>query len=108
MCPMKVDERFDVDVCDTVAVSKAERLLTDMAANTLKASAGERTVAGIDQRNAPGLDIPVMDFHRVVRCIEGDVGHMEKVVCEVFLDDVALISATDHKFVDPVVGVDFH
>src|SRR5262245_31396199 len=105
---MKVNKGFDVDVCNTIAVRKAERLLTKMAANTLEAAPGERTVASVDERDAPGFDIPVMDFHRIVRCIECDIRHVEKVVCEVFLDDVALISAADHKFIDPVVGVDFH
>src|SRR5881409_3309534 len=39
---------------------------------------------------------------------EGDVGHVKEIVGEVFLDDVTLISAAEHKFVDPVVGKDLH
>src|SRR5437762_11655093 len=50
----------------------------------------------------------MMNFHCIVCRIEGDVGHVKEIIGEVFLDDVTLISAADHKFVDPVVGKDLH
>jgi hypothetical protein len=33
---------------------------------------------------------------------------VEKVICEVFFNDLALVAATNNKIIDPMGGVDFH
>jgi len=48
----------------------------------------------------------VMHFHRVVRHVEGDVGHVKEVVGEVFLDDIALVSGADDEVIDAMGAVD--
>ena len=40
--------------------------------------------------------------------IESNIGHVKKVIGEVFLDDIAFVTATDHEVVDPVVGINLH
>ena len=41
--------------------------------------------AGIDQRDAPRLGLALVHDHRVIRHVEGDVGHVQEVVGEIFL-----------------------
>ena len=45
---------------------------------------------------------------RVVGHVERDVGHVQEVVREILLDDVALVAAADHEIVDAVRRVDLH
>jgi hypothetical protein len=49
-----------------------------------------------------------MDLDGVVAQVEGHVGHVEEVVGEVLLDDVALVAEADHEVVEAVVAVDLH
>lgn len=41
----------------------------------------------------------LMDFHPVLLHIEGHVGHVQKIVGKVFLDDISLKPAADNEFV---------
>ena len=74
----------------------------------LDAAAGLRVGAGVHQRHAPRLGGVLVDLHRVVAHVEGHVGHVEEVVGEVLLDDVALVAEADHEVAEPVVAVDLH
>jgi len=47
-----------------------------------------------------------MDGNLVVVHVEGDVGCVQEVVGEVFLDDVALVAETDDEVIDAVLGVE--
>ncbi len=47
-----------------------------------------------------------MDLHLVVGHVEGDIGHVQEVIREVFLDKVALVTAADNKVVDAMSGVE--
>ncbi len=38
--------------------------------------------------------------------MKGHIAHVEEVVSKIFLDQVALIAATDNKFIDAVGAVD--
>src|SRR5690242_10122916 len=49
-----------------------------------------------------------MHIHSVVGHVERHIGHMEKIVREILLDDVALVAETDDEIVDAPVGIDFH
>src|SRR5262249_21058604 len=77
---VELDERPNVDVCQPVAVSKAESLLTNLCADALQPATSESVLARIDERDTPRLDVPLMNFHRVVRGIKRHIGHVEEVV----------------------------
>ncbi len=49
-----------------------------------------------------------MHFHLVVQDVDGDIGGMEIVVGEIFLDEIALVSEAHDEVVDAVVGIDLH
>ena len=49
-----------------------------------------------------------VDLHAVGAQVEGDVGQVQEVVGEVFLDHVALVAAADDEVVDAVGGVELH
>ena len=57
-------------------------------------------VAGVDQGDAPRLGDALMNLHAVLMHVESDVGHVEEVVGEVLLDDVALVAAANDEVVD--------
>src|SRR6266542_3840422 len=40
--------------------------------------------------------------------IEGRIGHMYPIVCEIFLDEIALIASANNEFVEPEMGIDLH
>src|SRR5579885_1557819 len=106
---VEVDRRADVEIADAVAVSEAEGLIVlDVVGDALETPAGLRALAGVDQRHAPGLGLALMDDDAVVRHVEGDVRHVQEVVGEIFLDDVALVAAADHEVVGAVRRIDLH
>jgi hypothetical protein len=49
-----------------------------------------------------------VDFHDVLAHVKGDVGHVQEVVGEVFLDDIAFVAAADDKVVDSNLGLGLH
>jgi len=45
----------------------------------------------------------LMDFHAVLRHVERHVRHVEKIIGEILLDDVPLVTEAYDEIVDPVV-----
>ena len=59
---MEAIRRRNVDVADAVAIGKAEPVLTvQEAADTAQAAAGLGLLAGIHQRDPPGLGMALLD-----------------------------------------------
>src|SRR6185437_14510809 len=79
-----------------------------MLRDALEPSARLRVVPGIDQRHAPWLGVPLVHNHAVVRHIESDVGHVQKIIGEILLDDIALVTAADHEIICAVRGIELH
>jgi hypothetical protein len=48
-----------------------------------------------------------VDFHAVLTHVKSNIGHVQKVIRKVLLDDVALVATADDKVIDAVVGVRF-
>ena len=48
-----------------------------------------------------------MNYHRIIAHVEGDIGHMEKVIGEIFLDQITFVTSTDHKIIYPMGTVNF-
>ena len=83
-------------------------LALDVFGHPLETPARHGVLARIHQRDAPRLGMTPMHPHFVVGHVEGHVRHVQEVVREVFLDQVALVAATDDEIVDAVRGVDLH
>ena len=49
-----------------------------------------------------------MHFHLVVRQIEGDTRHVQKIVREVFLDHIALVTEANDEIVNAMMRIHFH
>ena len=79
-----------------------------MLADPAEAAARLGLLARVDEGDLPRLGVPLMDLHRVLRHVERDVRHVQEVVGEVFLDDVALEAAADDEVRDAVRRVDLH
>ena len=108
MCFMEGDQGADVDVADAVAIGEAEVFAVEIGAHALEATAGHGLLAGVDQGDAPGLGVLLMHLHAVRTQVEGDIGHVQEIVSEIFLDQVALVAAADDEVVDAVGGVELH
>ena len=50
-----------------------------------------------------GSALLLVHFHLVVGHVEGDIGHVQEVVGEVFLDHIALVAAANDEVVDAMV-----
>ncbi|MNN37745.1 hypothetical protein D3C81_1517080 [compost metagenome] len=100
---VEVDQRADIDIADTVAIGEAERFfIIQILAHTLQAAPRHGFVTGIDQGNLPGLGIACVYFHLIVLHIESDIGGMQKIIGEIFLDHIALVAAANHEIIDAV------
>lgn len=107
MIPVEGDQGTDVDVAQAIAVSEAEGVFAlEIVTNALESSAGLGVIAGVDQRDAPGLGVALVYFHVVGGHVEGHIRHVQEVVGEVFLDDVALVTAADDEVVHAMGGVE--
>ena len=106
---MEGEQSGDIDIGNAVAVSEAEGLFVlHIGQDALEAAAGHGGSAGIDQRDAPGLGDVAVHLHLVVHDVDGDIGGVEIVVGEIFLDEIALVAQAHDEVVDAVVGVDLH
>ena len=109
MTAVEGDQRRDIDVAHPVAVREAEGLfIADVIGHPLEPSAGHGRFAGVDERHLPGLRLPLVDGHRVEGDVEGDVRHVEEVVGEILLDQIALVAAADHELVHAMGGIELH
>jgi len=101
------DRGGDVDVGNTIAIGHTERLvafhkLRDLSETPTRSG----LLASVDESHPPWFGHGVVDRHRVLGHVEGDVGGVKKIIGEVLLDDVALVAAADDEIVDAVRGVE--
>src|SRR3546814_20312659 len=89
--------RGDVDVGDAVARGETEGIAVEIGPDALDPPPRHRSLAGVDQRDTPGLDAVAMGFHRPVVQVEGDVGKLEGVIAEVALDHLAAVAARSEE-----------
>ncbi len=101
---MKINCGAHVDISDTVAIGATERSV-EVGCDTFDTASGHSLIAGIHDGHSPRFRLLVVDFHGVVAHIEGDIGHVQEVVGEVFLDDVSLVASADDKVIDAVKAV---
>ena len=108
---VKGDRRGNIHVAQAVPVGHAEGIFTrQILSHPFQSSAGARVVAGVDQRDAPRLCNALMHLYILFsRHIEGHVfGHVHEVIVgKVFLDQIALVSATDNEVVYAVLRIYF-
>ncbi len=103
---VEIDRCADIDVGDTVAVGEAEGfLVANVLGHAQQAAASHRVVAGVDEGHVPWLGALVMHLHAVRAHVESHIRHVQEVVGEVLLDDVALVATADHEVVDAVVRI---
>ena len=105
---MKYDQSRDVDVADAIPIRKAEILFSEIVLHAAQATSCVGGFASIYQRHAPWLGACLMNFHLVVRHVEGDIRHVQEVIGEVLLDHVAAIAQADDEILDAVRKIDLH
>jgi hypothetical protein len=49
----------------------------------------------------------MMDFHKVRAHVESYITHMQEVISKVLLDQITLVTTTDHKLVNAMGAKDF-
>ena len=96
------DQLGDVDVAEAISVGETEDFVAQIGFDTPQPPACHGCITCIDQRDAPGLGLAVVDFYLVVGHVEGDIRHVQEIVGEVLLDDIALVAAANDKVVNAV------
>ena len=104
---MELNQLSQIDIADAVPICHAERTI-NVVSNLLKATTSPSQLARVDQGDPPWLRVPLMDLHLVRGHVQGDVRHVQKVVGEVLLDDLAAIPAADDKVIDSVRAKALH
>ena len=106
---MKLDQLSNIDVANPVSVGKAKRcFVLDILANTSQSPAGHGRFTRIDQGDFPRLCFSLMHPHFVSGEVERNIRHMQKIVSEIFLDQVTLIAAANHEIVESVGRINLH
>jgi hypothetical protein len=105
--PMEGEKRGDVHIAHAIAIGHEECLVADIFAYPPETPAGHRVPSGLDQRDAPRLDGPVVIDDIAGAHVEGRARRAQHIVAKILLDDVALVAAADDEVVDPVCAVDF-
>ena len=106
MSLVKADEGADVDIADAITVGEAEALFVlQETTDPSQAAAGLGMFAGVHQGDAPGFGVALEDVDVVGAEIDGEVGVVEQVVGEIFLDQIALVAQADDEVIDAMVGI---
>jgi hypothetical protein len=104
---MELDGFADIHIRHPIPIRHAERLARiEVFPHLPQPPTRPRRIPRIHQRHPPGLRNRVMHRHLVRPHIERHIRHMHKVVRKELLDDISLVPATDHKIIDPMLGID--
>ena len=99
----------NIEIGNAVAIGEEKIVLAlDIGRHALEPTAGQRRLAGVDQRDPPVLGVLLVEVHGIFGHVEGHVRHVQRVVGEIFLDHIALEAAADHEITDAVGVVKLH
>ena len=107
---VELNQLTDIHVADAIAVGHHERLIANIRLDALDAAARHGIQAGIYHRNLPRLAMLLMNDHIILSIckIKGNITVMQEIVCKPILDDMLLVSRTNHKLVKAKIGVFLH
>ena len=106
---MERDQRGEVDRSESVAIGKAERLIgSEIRPDRLQSPAGLGIGTGFDQGDLPRLRPVLVNLDRIVFQVDRDVGGVEEVIGEIFLDQIAFVAKANDEVVHAVGGIELH
>ena len=106
---MKAHEFADIDVCHTIAIRHHEGLVLDVLANAPNAPACQGVESRIDDRDLPRFRMLIVHDHAVLLCeVKRDVGRVQEIVGEPFLDHVLLIARAYNEIIETEMAVPLH
>lgn len=110
MALVEFDELVNLHITYTIAIGHEERFIANILLDALDTPTGHGVVSCINHSHLPWLHIGLVNGHLVltITVIEGDVGVVQKVVSEPFLDILLLITSADNKLSMAIVGILFH
>jgi len=99
-------QRRNIHVAYAVSISHAEIFTpNEVRRNALQAPAGHCVFTRIHQGYLPWFGALSVHFHPIFSHMECDVGGMEEVIREEFLDQIAFVSKADYEVVDTVLAI---
>ena len=91
------------------SVGKAEGLfIFHIRRNATQAAARHGRFSSIDQGHTLGLSTLLKHFHAVVADVEGDIGHVQKVIRKILFDHIAFEPTANHKVIHTIMRIDLH
>ena len=105
---MKLNQLRNIDVGYPITVGKAESFLAKVLSHALQPAARAGHLTRVYQSDTPWFGMALVNMHAVLHHIEGDVRHVQEVVGEILLDDIALVTQTDDEIGNPVMLIDLH
>ena len=103
-----VDKSLEVDIGNTIPIGEVGFFIAEIGPYALEPSAGHCFQSCIHKSHLPWFSIVLMDLHTVFCDVKSDVTRLEKIICEVTLDDVASVSATDDEVLNSGGGIYLH
>lgn len=105
---VELDECRQIDVGNTVTVGHHERRVTEVVAHLEQATSSLTVQPRIDDGHLPGLCLGSMMLDRARGEVDRDVVDTLDCLCEVSLDDLALVPGADDELVEAVMAVVLH
>ena len=105
---MELDEFFDIDIRDPVAVGEHKRFVSHIFFCAKNTPSGHGVQACVDESDPPRFAVLFMDGHLVLFQIEGNVASVQEVVCEIFFDDISFVSEENDEVVVSIARVYLH
>ena len=101
------DQGAHIHIRYAIALSETKTAAVEIRPNPAQSATSLTQIAGIHQGHLPGLAFALVDLHVIVDIhMEVDITGMKKVVCGIFLDEIALVATANYEFVDAKVAVD--
>jgi hypothetical protein len=105
---VKLQQRLNIDVGNSIAVGQKKIFVAKILANTLDPAAGHGVDTGIYQRNSPRFGTILMNFYSILGNVERRITDVEKVISEVAFNYISQIPAANHKIIDSAMRENFH
>lgn len=110
MCPMETNKFSNINITHAIPISHEKRFFAYIALYTLDPTSSHSIQACIHYRNLPRLTILIMNdcFVFSTGKIKRNIAVMQKIIRKPLLNNMLLVSCTNHKLVKSIKRIFLH